>query len=156
VLGAVDEDWLLMLIWIADAVIACNDRGAARIVYAALLPFAELNVAHIEWLMYFGACDYWLGALASLLGEWQQASTHLVRAVELNGRLGARPALAWSCYACARALLKLDPSSGAASALRARAHAIAQTLKMEPLQRALKNLEQEREHSDRARSLPHA
>ena len=144
VLAVVDEDWLLMLIWIADAVIACEDRAAARIVYGALQPHAALNVTHVEWLMYVGACDYWLGALASLLGEWQQAATHLVRAVELNDRLGARPALAWSCYACARALLQLDAESGAAHALRTRAQAIAESLQLAPLQRAIQNMPTER------------
>lgn|GEM_PF-1613773 len=156
VLALVDEDWLLMLIWIADAVIACEDRAAARIVYEALQPQAALNVTHVEWLMYVGACDYWLGALASLLGEWQQAATHLVRAVELNGRLGARPALAWSCYACARALLQLDPESGAAQALRARAQAIAEPLQLAPLLRAIQKLPNQRPRAERMKTLPRA
>ena len=150
VLSVVDEDWLLMLIWIADAVIACEDRAAARIVYEALLPHAELNVTHVEWLMCVGACDYWLGALGSLLGEWQQAATHLVRAVELNGRLGAQPALAWSCYACARALLQLDAESGAAHAMRARAQAIAEELQLSPLLRAVQTLQVQHAHESRA------
>ena len=149
VLAVVDEDWLLMLSWIADAVIACEDHAAARIVYAALSPHAALNVTHFEWLMYVGACDHWLGALASLLGEWQQAATHLVRAVDLNGRLGARPALAWSCYACARALLQLDPESGAAHALRARAQAIAEQLQLAPLLRAIQKLPTQRPRTER-------
>ena len=154
VLAAVDEDWLLMLIWIADAVIACEDRAAAQIVYSALSPHAALNVTHVEWLMYLGACDYWLGALASLLGQWRDAATHLLRAVELNERLGAQPALAWSCYACARALLQLDPDSGPARSLCTRAQAIAEALQLAPLLRALQKLPVNRPRTERMKTQP--
>jgi hypothetical protein len=135
-----DDDWFMTLIWAAEAVVACHDATAARALYDRLLPFAELNVTHFEWFLYFGACSHWLGALAGTMGERGLAAEHFERAALQNARLGAVPASARTCVAYARVLLSREP--GSSSLARARmlldqAAAISNELGMAPLQREI-------------------
>jgi DNA-binding winged helix-turn-helix (wHTH) protein len=138
-----DEDWLMTLVWAAEAVVACNDANAARALYDRLIPFAELNVTHFEWFLYFGACSHWLGALAGVMGERSLAVEHFERAALQNTRLGALPASARTNVAYARVLLGREP--GSSSLARARmlldqAAAISSELGMAPLQREILSL----------------
>ncbi|MEY4575551.1 MAG: hypothetical protein RL701_254, partial [Pseudomonadota bacterium] len=132
-----DEDWLLTLIWSADAVVACEDRDAAALLYERLLPYAALNVTHVEWLMYFGSCAHWLGLLAALSGDVTVAAAHLSAAVDFNTQLGARPLAASSKAAYARLLLRRDPQDELGARLLAEARTTAKELGLEPLQRYL-------------------
>ena len=88
-----DEDWLMAMAHAADAVGICRDTDAARLLYPRLLPHAARNVAHLGWWIYFGSCAHWLGVLAALLDEPDRARAHFEAALEMNARLGARPAL---------------------------------------------------------------
>jgi len=100
-----DEDWLLTIVSIAEAVAACEDRAAAKLLYPRLLPHAALNVVHYEWRIYFGSAAQWLGQLAAVLGHHDAAVEHFEAALELDARLRARPALARTSLAYARMLL---------------------------------------------------
>ena len=135
-----DEDWLLTAIWTAEAAVACSDREAARALYPRLLPYAELNVTHVEWLVYFGACSRWLGSLAGLLGDHGAALAHFEHALAVNAGLGARPALALSYFEYARACAQLPGRREQAQSLAARARELALDLDMGGLQ-ALNPLE---------------
>jgi DNA-binding CsgD family transcriptional regulator len=53
----------------------------------------------------YGAADRYLGMLAATLGEPVRASRHFDRALDLNGRMGARTWLAHTAYEYGRFLL---------------------------------------------------
>lgn len=131
--GQHDEDWLMMQVFCADAVAACEDRAAARTLYQSLAPYAAHNVAHLEWRMYFGACAHWLGMLAALLGEHARAAQHFEDALSFNVRLGARPAVAQTCLEYAKCLRRQHGASAQAAALAQRAARLAAELGLEPL-----------------------
>jgi len=65
-------------------------------------------------LVYLGSCAHWLGLLAAMLGRRDVASAHFEAALEMNARLGARPALGRTCYAYGRMLLRRDADDSAA------------------------------------------
>ena len=51
---------------------------------------------------YMGSVSRYLGILASELQRWDMAERHFGVAMELETRIGARPALAWTGYYHAR------------------------------------------------------
>jgi tetratricopeptide (TPR) repeat protein len=124
VLDAHDEDWLMTIFLTAEAVAACGDREAAALLYPRLLPHRKLNVAHLEWFVYFGAAAHALGLLAELLGEHAAAGEHFELALEVNARLGARPALARSSFAYGRMLLARERGGGPAPRGASRGHTL--------------------------------
>jgi tetratricopeptide (TPR) repeat protein len=103
-----DDDWMLSMAQVADAVAACGDRAAAAELYPRLLPHAAMNVAHFDMLVYLGCSAHWLGMLASLLGKRDAAIAHFETALEMNASLGARVGLARTSYAYGRMLLRRD------------------------------------------------
>jgi tetratricopeptide (TPR) repeat protein len=122
--SARDDDWLLTLVLTADAVSSCGDAQAAGKLYARLLPHAALNVAHVEWLVYFGCCAHWLGRLGAVLGDHDAAAGHFETALEVNTSLGARPALARTALEYARMLLGREAARrGAGTSRKAAAQA---------------------------------
>lgn len=123
-----DEDWAMIMVSVAEAVAACEDRAAAELLYPRLLPHAALNVVHYEWLIYFGSAAHWLGELATVLGRNQAALAHFESALEVNARLGARAALARTSFACARTLLAQRAASDAAPTAQDAALTRARTL----------------------------
>ena len=147
--GALDatssDDHPMLFALLADVVFACNDREHAAEIYQRLLPHAALNVAHLEWWVYFGSCAHWLGLLAALLGEPKTAAAHFETALETNASLGARPALARTSLAYARVLLRSSQSLPRPVAAHARtllrdAVALAEALEMRPLLREAQQL----------------
>ena len=99
-----DAEWLFSLAILSEACVALGEeRGAARL-YGLLLPFAGLyTVAPIEAT--FGSVACALGGLARALGRDDEAVSHLEAAVELEGRMRARPWLARAEEQLATALL---------------------------------------------------
>jgi DNA-binding CsgD family transcriptional regulator len=96
-----DWVWLPTLSLLAEVCAALKDLRRAELLYHMLLPFPERNVAG-------GSCPgvvaYHLGLLAGMLGQTDRAEDHYQMAVELNARMGARPALAHTFAAYAELL----------------------------------------------------
>ena len=82
-----DQVWLMCIgIW-ASVTEIVGDAEAADAIYELMLPWSGQVLstgAHV-----FGACDHWLGALATITGDLDAADRHLTRARELHARLGA-------------------------------------------------------------------
>jgi hypothetical protein len=93
----------------------------------------------VEWFLYLGACDHWLGGLAGLVGDLALAAEHFEAALTFNAQLGARPALAASYYEYARALLRSQQRQAAdkAGELLEQASQLAQALDLRMLQHAI-------------------
>jgi tetratricopeptide (TPR) repeat protein len=119
-----DDDWLMSLVLMADAAVACGDRSAAAELYPRILPHAALNVAHIDMLVYLGSCAHYLGVLAALLGKREAAAAHFEAALEMNASLGARPALARTSYEYGRMLLRREGEAAVARADAVHARAL--------------------------------
>jgi DNA-binding CsgD family transcriptional regulator len=58
---------------------------------------------------WYGAADRHLGMLAATLGEWERATGHFERALELNRRMGAATWLAHTYYEYGRMLVARGP-----------------------------------------------
>jgi tetratricopeptide (TPR) repeat protein len=82
-----DQVWLMCIgIW-ASVTELVGDADAADAIYELMLPWSGQVLstgAHV-----FGACDHWLGALATITGDLDAAGEHLARARELHARLQA-------------------------------------------------------------------
>ncbi len=82
-----DQVWLLCVgIWAAVAELV-GDADAAAAIYQLMLPWSGQVLttgAHM-----FGACDHWLGALATVTGDLDAADEHLAQARRLHARLHA-------------------------------------------------------------------
>jgi DNA-binding CsgD family transcriptional regulator/tetratricopeptide (TPR) repeat protein len=97
--------WLASLTYLADSCAALGDAELAAEVYSELLPYAGGNVMIGHLVSCYGAADRYLGKLAAVLGEWDDAEAHFEAALELNARLGAQTWLAHTQYEYARMLL---------------------------------------------------
>jgi hypothetical protein len=82
-----DQVWLLCVgIWASVAEVVGNAR-AARAIYELMEPWTGQLLttgAHM-----FGACDHWLGALATTTGDFDSAEEHLASARALHAQLAA-------------------------------------------------------------------
>jgi tetratricopeptide (TPR) repeat protein len=132
---------------VAEAAAICEDVEAARLLYPRLLPHRALNVSHYEWQIYFGSLEHFLGLLADLLGDQTAAREHFEAALEVNTKIGDRPAVARTSLAYGRALLRASgaqPGARAANkratALLREAIALASEIGMRPLLREARSL----------------
>jgi tetratricopeptide (TPR) repeat protein len=86
---------LAILVCLAEASIALEDRALAEEIYDRMSPFGDDVVT---WgLVGFtaeGIAHAWLARLAAFLGRFELARGHFERALELDEALGARPAVA--------------------------------------------------------------
>ncbi len=82
-----DQVWLLCVgIWASVAELVGDARAAAAI-YQLMQPWSGQLLttgAHM-----FGACDHWLGALATVTGDFDAADEHLASARALHAQLAA-------------------------------------------------------------------
>jgi hypothetical protein len=99
-----------------------------------LSPYAQQNVVD-RMLLSFGSASHHLGLLARALGHPHEARTHFERAMAMNERIGAVPALARSELACASLLQDAQLDGERALALRAKAMATADRIGMRGLTR---------------------
>jgi DNA-binding CsgD family transcriptional regulator len=97
--------WLASLAYLAEAAAALGDEPTAALVYPELEPFRGANVMIGHLVAWYGAADRYLGMLAATLGEWERATDHFERALELNRRMGAATWLAHTAYEYARMLV---------------------------------------------------
>ncbi len=91
-LAAIPRDmlWLPSVTFLAEAIAVVGDREHARACYELLRPYrgrySTIGYGAVMW----GPVDRALGLLATLLGDYDQAETHLRRALAMCDRIGAR------------------------------------------------------------------
>lgn len=93
-----DEHWLTTLGFLTDVCSLLGDRRRAAQLYALLLPFAERPMIHDLHRTSSGSVSHYLGLLAAVAGDADQAARHFEDALRMNERWGARPALARTQY----------------------------------------------------------
>jgi DNA-binding SARP family transcriptional activator len=102
-----DIEWLFCLSILAEVAAYLHDRDHTSVLYRLLLPYARLNaVAAGEVAV--GSVARYLGILASTTSRWDEGTRHFEDALEMNGRMGARPWLAHTQQDFARMLLARD------------------------------------------------
>ncbi len=130
-------DTLWILAQCADVAAQVPHPRAAELLYAQLLPYADLAVGQGFNNFCVGAVAHWLGLLAATLERWDDAEGHFEAALEMNERMGARPWLANTQYEYARMLLARghDADREKVRDLLTAAAATAEELGMPPLLR---------------------
>ncbi|MEA2353448.1 MAG: eukaryotic-like serine/threonine-protein kinase [Thermoleophilaceae bacterium] len=101
----VDAEWLFSMCMLADPCAFLGDEEAAARLYSLLLPHEHLYArAPVEAV--FGSAARGLGVLATVLGAFDDAERHFLRAIEVEWRMGARPWLAHAQHGLAAMLLE--------------------------------------------------
>jgi tetratricopeptide (TPR) repeat protein len=93
-----DLTWLTAMLQYADAAFECRDPQVAERLFDRLAPYADLLSFVEVWGS--GPVSRYLGALAAVLGRYDQAHTYFTQAAALSLRLGAkfdaaRTSLSW-------------------------------------------------------------
>jgi DNA-binding winged helix-turn-helix (wHTH) protein/tetratricopeptide (TPR) repeat protein len=99
-----DEWFLCEMAALAELASFFGDAERAAELYDLLLPYADLNAVAQLVRTYDGSVQRFLGILATTTGRLDDAVVHFEAAAEKNGRMGARPALAWTLFDHAAAL----------------------------------------------------
>ncbi|CAN5801384.1 hypothetical protein BH24CHL6_BH24CHL6_16640 [soil metagenome] len=136
-----DNEWLLGMSLTAEACWSLGDSDAAAVLYEQLLPFVGRHaIGHAEGSA--GAVDRYIGLLAHVLGRLDDAERHLLAAVDLNERMGARPWAAHSQHDLAQVLRQRSRAGDAARAgqLLEAALTTARELSMTSLERKIAEL----------------
>jgi tetratricopeptide (TPR) repeat protein len=130
-----DANWFSMMGELAETAAFLGDTARAAELYALLLPFADQVIVTGLADLCEGAVARHLGTLAASLARWPEASSHFERALEIDGRLGARPYLARTRLAFARMLMARggDGDRSRAASLLDEAGALAETVGMRAL-----------------------
>ncbi len=89
-----DSLWMGTMSYMVDICTFLGDRARAEKLYEILLPFAALNVIVSNAVACYGALSRYLGALATTLERWDDATRHFEDALAMNARMGARTWLA--------------------------------------------------------------
>ena len=159
-----DASWLSGIMMLSQVCVFLGDVRRAAILYTLLHPYAGRNVVSGRSLKAcYGPVSYYLGLLATLLAQWDEAEQHFNDALALNAKTGARPWEAHTQHDYAGMLLaRRHPGDQAkAQALLALALATAQDLGMTGLQAQVHRLqspvpEAASRRQERAASLPPA
>jgi hypothetical protein len=94
------------LTYAADACALIEDAALAAPIYEQLLVFEGQNMVIGSAVACYGAADRMLGALATVMRQWDDAERHLENALVLNRRLGAPTWIAHTLYERARLTLR--------------------------------------------------
>ena len=113
-----DEEWLVGIGLLAEAVRILRDAEVAADIYERLVPYGD-RVALSYPEISTGSVSRNLGLLAEAMERWEDAERHFEAALEMNDRIGARPWLAHTQEDYGRMLLA---RGGAGD--RERAHAL--------------------------------
>jgi tetratricopeptide (TPR) repeat protein len=89
-----DVAWLGTMTYLADVCTFLQDRARAAALYRILKPFDGANVVVGSGIACHGALSRYLGALATVLERWDDATRHFEDALAMNARMDARPWLA--------------------------------------------------------------
>jgi tetratricopeptide (TPR) repeat protein len=122
-------DWPLVLMLLSEICCDLGDRHEAQHLYQLLLPFARRNLTSFN-IVSFGSAGTYLGKLATLLENYDDAESHFEYAIRFNDLTGARPWLADAQFEYARMLLRrtMDSDIARASQLLDASLAIANTI----------------------------
>lgn len=133
-----DNDWLMGMSLLSEAVAHLRDTDRASRLYELLAPYSERNgYGHPEFCT--GSISRPLGVLAGMLGRHDEAERHFEEALEMNERMGARPWVAHTQHDYAAMLLSRGKVGDVqrAGSLLAAAHDTARALGMTALERRL-------------------
>jgi predicted ATPase/DNA-binding SARP family transcriptional activator len=99
-----DLDWMIAIVLLSDVCADLGDGDRAALLYAKLLPYADVNVVIGLAAVCLGSAASFLGRLAATMGRTDLAAEHFERALEANAALGAPACLARTQVDYARAL----------------------------------------------------
>ena len=92
------------LAYLAEVCVALQDEARAEQLYELLTPYKDLTVTAGVMTVCYGAAGRYLGALAGVLGNWDDAEEHFEAALATNQAMHAWPWLAHTQYAYAQML----------------------------------------------------
>ncbi|MGR3762309.1 ATP-binding protein (plasmid) [Roseobacteraceae bacterium NS-SX3] len=99
-----DSLYSTTLAYLAEICAMVGSSQLAEQIYALLLPYRSITITAGVTTVCNGAAGRRLGALAALLGDWDRSEEHFETALEVDARMRARPWLAHTQAAYARAL----------------------------------------------------
>jgi DNA-binding NarL/FixJ family response regulator len=100
-----DGVWVASMAYLAQVCGALGDAERARVLYDLLKPYSGRNLLAGTSIACLGAADALLGVLCATMKRWDDAQRHFGRALAMNDRQQARPALAHTRYHYAAMLL---------------------------------------------------
>jgi tetratricopeptide (TPR) repeat protein len=100
-----DAMWMGSIAYLADICVYLRDRVRAQHLYRILLPFDGLNTVVGYSAACYGASSRYLGMLAALLENWNDAARHFEDALAMNARIDAPVWVAHTQYQYAMMLL---------------------------------------------------
>jgi class 3 adenylate cyclase/tetratricopeptide (TPR) repeat protein len=141
-----DALWMGSMAFVADICLYLRDKPRAATLYRMLLPFDGLNLIAGYGVACYGALSRYLGALAALLENWDDAARHFEDALTMNARMETPVWVAHTQYQYAMMLLTRGAPSDRehAFALLDAAILTANTLGMCALEERAKLARQER------------
>ncbi len=89
-----DFVWMGTMTYLVDICTFLGDRARADTLYRILIPFAGSNVVVGNGTACYGALSRYLGALATTLERWDDATRHFEDALAMNARMDAHVWLA--------------------------------------------------------------
>jgi class 3 adenylate cyclase/DNA-binding CsgD family transcriptional regulator len=89
-----DGRWLYCMVYLSEVCAALGDAARAAVLCRLLLPYAGRNIVLGAGIACCGSADRYLGLLCATMGRWPEAQQHFEQALAMNGRIGARVALA--------------------------------------------------------------
>jgi class 3 adenylate cyclase/tetratricopeptide (TPR) repeat protein len=103
-----DSLWMGSMTYLTDVCTFLGDQAHAATLYQLLLPYAGHTVVIGNAVTCYGAVSRYLGALATTLERWDEATRHFEDALAMNARMEAWPWLAHTQYQYAVMLLARD------------------------------------------------
>ena len=120
----IDEEWLASMCLLAEAAASLADLRRSRLLYELLSPYADrVGTAYPE--ISLGSVARYLGLLAGMDSQWEEADGHFTNALAVNRRVGARPWLAHTQEDYARMLLARGDQADSDRAMQLLRQAIA-------------------------------
>jgi class 3 adenylate cyclase len=101
-----DNFRLIALAQLAEVAAYLSEEEGARLLYDALLPYADRHLAIFPSIGSLGACAQYLGQLAATLGRWEKAERHFIAALTANKDLGSKVATGRTQCAFAEMLMR--------------------------------------------------
>ena len=120
-----DAHWLTGVALLAEVCASLQDAARASILYELLAPFASRHIIAVPGIASAGSASYYVGLLASTMGQWSVAVRHFEAALKMNKDMQAVPHVAQTEHAFAAALLGRNQGADARRAAKLLASAIA-------------------------------
>ena len=139
---ALDAQRSTTIAYLAEVCSVLRDERYAEAIFQLLKPYQHMTITTGVATICYGAAGRYLGSLASVLGDWDEAQQQFERAIELDTKFDAPPWLAHTQYAYADMLLKRGRSGDMdeAHALLRKALAAATALDMVSLKGKIQQL----------------